>query len=142
MSAMWRKLPRGPIRVRESGDQKLRVRAGLEPHRDGCSTGSGPGCRSHHAMEASRERPAPLGRHFARWFHELEGQGWRHQLVVPEERHGVLLQRLHGGAMGAHLGTAHTLALAEQGFYWPGMRADVSRICMECDCAMLKRRRG
>ena len=33
-------------------------------------------------------------------------------------------------------------ALAEQGFYWPGMRADVSRICNECDCAMLKRRRG
>ena len=34
------------------------------------------------------------------------------------------------------------MALAEQGFYWPGMRADVSRICNECDCAMLKRRRG
>ena len=44
--------------------------------------------------------------------------------------------------IGAHLGTARTLALAEQGFYWPGMRADVSRICNECDCAMLKRRRG
>ena len=28
------------------------------------------------------------------------------------------------------------------GIYWPGMGADVSRVCMECDCAMLKRRRG
>ena len=37
---------------------------------------------------------------------------------------------------------ARTLALAEQGFYWPGMGADVSRVCMECDCAMLKSRRG
>ena len=77
-----------------------------------------------------------------RQFHELEGQGWRPQLVVPVDRRGSLLQRFHGGMIGAHLGTARTLALAEQGFYWPGMRADVSRICNECDCAMLKRRRG
>ena len=77
-----------------------------------------------------------------RQFHELEGQGWRPQLVVPADRRGSLLQRFHGGMIGAHLGTARTLALAEQGFYWPGMRADVSLICNECDCAMLKRRRG
>ena len=77
-----------------------------------------------------------------RLFHELEGQGWRHQLVVPEDRSQIILQPLHGGSIGAHLGTACTLALAEQGFYWPGMRANVSRICTECDCAMLKRRRG
>ena len=73
---------------------------------------------------------------------ESQGQGWRPQLVVPADRSGSLLQRFHGGMIGAHLGTARTLALAEQGFYWPGMRADVSRICNECDCAMLKRRRG
>ena len=36
---------------------------------------------------------------------------------------------------------ACTLALAEQGFYWPGMRADMSKICTECDCVMLNRRR-
>ena len=77
-----------------------------------------------------------------RQFHELEGQGWRPQLVVPADRRGSLLQRFHGGMIGAHLGTTRTMALAEQGFYWPGMRADVSRICNECDCAMLKRRRG
>ena len=77
-----------------------------------------------------------------RQFHELEGQGWRPQLVVPADRRGSLLQRFHGGMIGAHLGTTRTMVLAEQGFYWPGMRADVSRICDECDCAMLKRRRG
>ena len=71
-------------------------------------------------------------------FYELEGQEWRHQLVVPEDRHRVLLLWLHGGAIG----TARTLALMEQFFYWPGMGADVSRICTECDFAMLKRRRG
>ena len=77
-----------------------------------------------------------------RRFYELEGQGWRYQLVVPDRRRKDLLQRLHGGAIAAHLGTARTLALAEQGFYWPGMRTDVNRNCMECDCAMLKRRWG
>ena len=75
-------------------------------------------------------------------FHELEGQGWQPQLVVPEDRRNIILQHFHGGAIGVHLGTERTLALAEQGFYWPGMLADVSRICTECNCAMLKRRRG
>ena len=42
----------------------------------------------------------------------------------------------------AHLGTARTLALVEQGFYWPGIRADVSRAYRRCDCALLKTRRG
>ena len=74
-------------------------------------------------------------------FHELEGQGWQHQLVVPEGRWRALLQRLHRGTIGALLGMARILALAEQGFYWLGMQADVSRICTECGCSMLKRRR-
>ena len=43
-----------------------------------------------------------------RRFHELEGQGWRHQLVVPEDQRKIILH-LHGGAIGAHLGTARTL---------------------------------
>ena len=88
------------------------------------------------------ERLYLVGGVLHRQFHELEGQGWRPQLVVPPDWRGIILQRFHGGAIGAHLGTARTLALAEQGFYWPGMRADVSRICTECDCAMLNKRWG
>ena len=88
------------------------------------------------------ERLYLVGGVLHRLFHKLEGQGWRPKLVVPADRRGSLLQRFHGGMIGAHLGTARTLALAEQCFYWPGIRADVSRICNECDCAMLKRRRG
>ena len=83
-----------------------------------------------------------VGGELHRRFHELEGQGWRPQLVVPADRRSIILQRFFGGAIGAHLGMARTLALAEQAFYWPGMRVDVSRICNECDCAMLKKRRG
>ena len=71
-----------------------------------------------------------------RRFHELEGQGWRHQLVVPEDRRKITLQHLHGGAIGAHLGTAHSRAGGTR-FLLAG---DAS--CTECDCAMLKRQRG
>ena len=85
------------------------------------------------------ERLYLVGGVLHRRFHELEGQGWQPQLVVPADRRSSLLQRFHGGAIGAHLGTSRTLALAEQGFYWPGMRVDVSRIC---DWAMLNKRRG
>ena len=88
------------------------------------------------------ERIYLVGGVLHQWFHELEGQGWRPWFVVPADRRSSLLQHFHGGAIGAHLGTARTLGLAEQGFYWPGMRVDVSRICNECDCAMLKKRRG
>ena len=43
-----------------------------------------------------------------RQFYELEGQGWWHQLVVPRDGRRIILQRLHGGAIGAHLGMAHS----------------------------------
>ena len=59
--------------------------------------------------------------------------------MVPEGRRRNLLHQVHVRAIGAHLGI---LALVEQGFYWPGMRADVSLICLECDCTLLKRTRG
>ena len=103
---------------------------------------SSPESREAKVLWRQWERLYLVGGVLHRRFHELEGQGWRPQLVVPADRRGSLLQQFHGGMIRAHLGTARTLALAEQGFYWPGMRADVSRICNECDCAMLKRRRG
>ena len=77
-----------------------------------------------------------------RRFYELEGRGWQHQLVVPEKRRQDLLQRMHEGAIGAHLGTTCTLALVEQGFFRPVMHADMSRVCRKCDCALLKKRRA
>ena len=70
------------------------------------------------------------------------GQGWLHQLVFPEGRCQDLLQRMHGGAIGAHLGMADTLAQLGQGIYWPGMRADVDQVCLKHHCALLKKRRG
>ena len=56
------------------------------------------------------ERLYLVGGVLHRRFHELEGQGWRPQLVVPADRRDSLLQRFHGGMIEAHLGTARTLA--------------------------------
>ena len=42
------------------------VRAGLDPRGDGSQARRLPRHRSHHEMEAGRERPAPLGGHLAR----------------------------------------------------------------------------
>ena len=61
-----------------------------------------------------------------RRFHELEGRGLRYQLVVPEGWLQDLVHRMHSRTIEAHLGTAQTLAVEEQGIYWPGMRADVN----------------
>ena len=54
------------------------------------------------------ERLYLVGGVLHRRFHELEGQGWRPQLVVPMDRRGSLLQRFHGGMIGAHLGAGGT----------------------------------
>ena len=70
---------------------------------------------------------------------------WRDEddgLVVLEGRGQDLLQRMHRGGTVAHLGTARTLTLVEQGFYWSGTSADASRACRRCDCVLLKTRRG
>ena len=39
------------------------------------------------------ERLYLVGGVLHRWFHVLEGQGWRPQLVVPADRHSIILQR-------------------------------------------------
>ena len=70
-----------------------------------------------------------------RRFYELEGHGWQYQLVILEGWRKDLMHRMHRGTTGAHLGTARTLVLLEHGFYWPGMRADMKRACLECDWA-------
>ena len=77
-----------------------------------------------------------------RRFHKLEGRELRYQLVVPEGWRQDLVHRMHSRTIGAHLGTARTLAVVEQGISWPGMRADVNQVCSECDCVLLKRRVG
>ena len=60
-------------------------------------------------------------------------------LVVPQALREELLQDLHGGVMGGHLGAEKTLGRLRERFYWPGSTRDVSECCRTCaNCATKK----
>ncbi|KFD48296.1 hypothetical protein M513_10788 [Trichuris suis] len=60
-------------------------------------------------------------------------------LVVPTHMRAQILEQLHGGMNGGHLGKRRTLAKARSRFYWPGMAKDVDLWCKSCDtCARQK----
>ncbi|KAL5500794.1 hypothetical protein EMCRGX_G012399 [Ephydatia muelleri] len=44
----------------------------------------------------------------------------RRQLVLPYRLHGKVIQDLHEGAVGAHLGEEKVLSQLKERFYWPG----------------------
>ena len=61
------------------------------------------------------------------------------QLIAPRAIREVILQELHAGELGGHLGEDKTLNKIKQRFYWPGMQKDVERWCHTCEaCATRK----
>lgn len=63
----------------------------------------------------------------------------RLQLIAPREIREEILQELHAGELGGHLGEEKTLGKAKQRFYWPGMQKDAERWCRTCEaCATRK----
>jgi hypothetical protein len=61
------------------------------------------------------------------------------QLIAPREIREGILQELHAGELGGHLGEEKTLGKVKQRFYWPGMQKDVERWCRTCEaCATRK----
>ena len=64
---------------------------------------------------------------------EQEGIGVVHQWIVPPGQRKEILQQLHGGPMGAHLGEAKTLGKLRERFYWPGHGEDVKEWCSSCE---------
>ncbi len=61
------------------------------------------------------------------------------QLVVPQSLTHDVMQNLHNGPAGCHLGIAKTLAKIRQRFFWYGMSNDVQEWCRMClDCARRK----
>ena len=61
------------------------------------------------------------------------------QLVTPRAMQEEILQEIHAGELGGHLGEDKTLSKIEQRFYWPGMHKDVERWCRTCEaCATRK----
>ena len=75
---------------------------------------------------------------YRRW-EEVESSTTTKQLVVPRTLVPDVLNALHNGVGGGHLGIRKTLNKIRQRFYWPGLREDVERWCQQClDCAQAK----
>ena len=61
------------------------------------------------------------------------------QLVVPKSLRDTILDCLHAGVAGGHLGQAKTLSKLKARFYWPGHYKDMEYWCCTCpDCASRK----
>ena len=61
------------------------------------------------------------------------------QLIAPRAIREEILQEIHAGELGGHLGEDKTHSKIKQRFYWPGMRKDVERWCHTCEaCATRK----
>ena len=54
------------------------------------------------------------------------------QLIVPERLKAEILQNLHEGIAGGHLGQDKTLHRLKERFYWPGHYNDVRDWCQTC----------
>ena len=61
------------------------------------------------------------------------------QLVVPHAIREEILQELHAGALGGHLGEEKTSSKVKQIFYWPGMQKDVARWCQTCEACSTRK---
>ncbi|XP_069162585.1 uncharacterized protein [Procambarus clarkii] len=56
----------------------------------------------------------------------------RRQVGVPVQHRGTVLKLAHSVDPAGHLGVNKTLSRLREYFYWPGMDADVRRICKTC----------
>ena len=64
-----------------------------------------------------------------RRFRDANTDSTRLQLVVPHCLRESILEELHGGIVGGHLGEEKTLGRLKQRFYWPGHYRDVHQWC-------------
>ena len=67
-----------------------------------------------------------------RMFHDSSTDMTHHQLVLPRSLRDKVLEDVHQGAMGGHLGYEKTLAKVKERFYWPGHSTDVKTWCQCC----------
>ena len=61
------------------------------------------------------------------------------QLVVPHAIREEILQELHAGALGGHLGEEKTSSKVKQRFYWPGMQKNIARWCQTCEACSTRK---
>ena len=74
-----------------------------------------------------------------RQFQSTDGTPEILQLVIPQCLREEVLQELHAGLVGGHLGEDKMMARLRERFYWPGQWADVRNFCRACTiCATRK----
>ena len=72
-------------------------------------------------------------------YESADGEHSHRQLIVPVMYHNDILQELHAGVVGGHLGQDKTLSRLKERFYWPGYWSDVNHWCQTCaTCASRK----
>ena len=69
-----------------------------------------------------------LWRHYAQPNQNLD----RLQLVAPKQLRSQIIEELHQGIEGGHLGHEKTLGRLKERFYWPGHYTDVKNWCQSC----------
>ena len=61
------------------------------------------------------------------------------QLIVPKSLKEEIMEELHAGVVGGHLGEEKTIHQLKRRFYWPGYSQDVRNWCRTCaNCATRK----
>ena len=74
-----------------------------------------------------------------RLFENRDGTGCICQLVIPSSLKTEVLQDIHEGVLGGHLGVDKSIGKLKERFYWPGHYNDVKQWCTTCvDCATRK----
>ena len=68
-----------------------------------------------------------------RRFEDTQTQSSWLQLVIPHSLREEILQELHAGVLGGHLGEDKTLLKIRERFYWPGLQLSVRDWCHTCE---------
>ena len=62
----------------------------------------------------------------------IDGRSQHLQLVLPSVVRESVLQDLHSGSMGGHVGESKMMHLVRERYYWPGWKESVKEWCRKC----------
>ena len=78
---------------------------------------------------------------FRKWESE-NSRTTRDRLVLPKQKVNEVLEELHSGSFGGHLGSNKTLKNAQMRYYWVGMKDDVRSFIRQCTACNKRKSHG